>query len=575
MHLRALAKGSIAVGLFLASAPASAQVLDMTTSVLQHPPSGANGIVGNATHVALGRYSDDAVPDAAVLHGTSVHLVYAPDRRNAWSKASGSYTSIVRLPGYVTATGRDAVLASTSTGLSALVWDGSPSVRTLVPSALSGTSSWANATDLQVYSFSPTSFEVVGLAAGGGSLLRRSWNSGSGAFGGTTTFPVASSSQALAPLQWDTDPELEYATASSTGLKVYDNSGSAMSWADEPAADPILLAVTDVGTPHRLAWMRAPMSGVEQLNVVRSTGSTSVLQEAAHLYWGCDITHMALIELDTTYTPQGKELWLSSNAMTYGVGLRRGTTTTFQEWPANPAFLADLDTQNSAYGWEEPTAGSGVYGGANTSPVPGVMDMDGDGDEDLFLAGHPGQAGRALLCFSTVYNEERDILNSGRVKPWLTHYTFQITGSPGAQTGTLGFGFPSKPANGPAAAATHVRFAVWTQALNATQATYVSHLDIVIQTTPPAPLITIPNIHQLQTGGSVHIEVSYLKFNGTAMDASWPALMETVPVDLSNSSQQMFEDRVWWNFINGQDGTTASGSTARPPISPPTGGVTP
>lgn len=551
--------------------PASSQVLEMTTSVLDHPPSGPNQIVGNATCVALGKYSDDAIPDAAVLHGSTVHLAYAPDRRNAWSKVTGSFTSIARLPSYVSGTGRDAVIASTSAGLSVLVWDGTIGVRTLVATALPSTSAWANATDLQVVAYSTGLYEVVGLAASGASLVSMTWNPSTLQFTSPASFSVATGTTALAALQWDTDSDLEYATASSTGLVVHDHSGSTMTSIAHASADPILLAITDVGVPNRLAWMRAPSAGNEQLNVVLSGGT----MEPAHVYYGADVTHMALIDLGED---SRKELWLTSNALTMGVGLRRDTAVTFLNWPANTAFAVDLNKAQSALQPPPdpaPGAGSGVYGGVNSPPVPGVMDLDGDGDDDIFLAGHPGQANRAMVCLGKVYNEERNILNAGRVKPWLTQYTFQITGALGGpQNGSFSFVLPSKPAAGPAAGATHVRYAVWSQAVGASSVTLVASMDIVLnQQIPPAPIINVSNVHLLGNGAKLHVEVSYFRLTGSLMTGAWPALLETLAVDLSNQSPQLFEDRVW--LAQDEDGTSTSGSTARPPISPPTGGITP
>src|SRR5262245_28913034 len=120
---------AIALGLLFASVPAaSAQELEMTTSVLDHPEGETSG---NATAVALGRFSPDAIPDAAVLHGNTLHFLYAPDRRNAWAAVDGAYTSIVTLP-QAAALGRDGVLASTSAGLSLLTYD----VSSLDPAAL-------------------------------------------------------------------------------------------------------------------------------------------------------------------------------------------------------------------------------------------------------------------------------------------------------------------------------------------------------------------------------------------------------------------------------------------------------
>ena len=578
MHPQTLRRGSLLLGLLLAPlTPAFSQtntVLEMTTSVLDHPTG--SGISGNASQVALGRYSDDAIPDAAVLHGSKVHFAYGVDRRNVWSNVTGDYTSIVRLPAFVSGSGRDAVIASTGTGLAVLTWDGSVGVRTLVPSTLSGNPSWANAwanaTDLQVFAHHSGVYELVGLAASATSLLRTTWNPTTAQFTSMTSLTVASGTTALAPLQWDLDSDAEYATASSTGLVVHDHSGASMTSVAEASSDPILAAVMDAGVPHRLAWMRSVVAGNEQLNVVLSSG----VQEPAHVYYGANVSHLALIDLGGVDTR--KELWMTSNGLALGVGLCRGTQETFVNWPASGAFLVDLDrAQTAIVPPELPLAGpgSGVYGGANTAPVPAVMDIDGDSDEDLFLAGHPGQADRAMVCLGKVFNEENDILNPRRVKPWMIEYSFQISGAPsGPQSALSEFDLPTKPTLGPASGATHVRYAVWSQDVNHTNVTLVHALDVPLSPpNPPPPTITVPNVDLLQNGALLHLEVSYLEFNGSLMTATRPALLETLVLDKSELGLQLFQDRVW---LAGTDsGVGTSGSTARPPISPPTGGTTP
>lgn len=551
-----------AVTCSLASAQSVPQ-LQMTTAVLHHP----SGVAGAATQAVLGQLTDDAVPDAAVLHGIKVHLLYAVDRRNAWSMSDGNYTSIARLPGHAL-NGQDSVIATGSGGLSVLAWNGNPGVRKLVPTAVPDSAAWGSATDLQVVSGAGWDYEVLAIGASQRELLRMQWNPASGAFTDLPTLVVPTFSTALAALDWDQDGGLEYALANPEGLAVFDNQGDLVHIISEPGNGSILETLRESGELDRLVWMRSPVPLVEKLTVVQAGGSLDPHQ----WYYGVDIQQLALIDLGED--PR-KELWLTCGQSSIGIGLRRGTNKTFLPWPENVAYGVDLNVAHSALIPQPdpaPGPGTGVYGGANTPPVPAVMDLDGDGDDDLFLAGHPGEANRSMVLFGDVYEEERTIGDSGRVRPWMATYSMQVSGAPGGPQGAqLQFTLPAPPTQGPAQGVHWVRYCVWKQAGVSGSMSLVAVLEIDLsQQYPPAPHVWIPDLHLLGPNPRIHFEASYLRKHPSTgvMTAALPAFHEIIEVDPANPSVIVFVDRALL------DGVGTSGSTSRPPISPPSGGGT-
>lgn len=564
--MKPLQLSHLALLLGLSAAPLAADdpepyLLDMTTVVLNHPTS----VTGNAKAVALGRFSVDAIPDAAVLHGSSLHFLYAPDRRNAWSAVSGSYTSIATLP-QINALQRDGVIASTSAGLAILTFDESPSVRTLVPSAVSSSSAWANATDLSVVDALDGTWSVFALSAGGDEILSGVWTPGTSAFSTGLEIGLESAAEALAVFQCDDDAPFEFAVADEAGMTFHDDNGESLKYFEGAGAEPMLVAIRDTETTDCVAWMFSPTPTVEQLEVAH----TDLSLETTQYFWNVDVRQLTLVDLGGD---ERKELWLTSAVVPWGIGLRRDTEIgTFLPWPEEEAYLYDLNVEHS---WKKsyvPASGSGVYGGAGDPPVAAVMDLDGDGDDDLFLAGHPGQANRSLVCFGEVYNEELGLLEANRVKPFVCDYTFQVSGTfGGVQSGLIDLERPDRPTSGPAATATHTRFAVWTEPSGGGPVTFVTSFETAYAGIPPAPVVNLYNLETLGQNAKIHIETCFIRRN-SALDMVWagPALHQKITVDLTNQGLIHFLDAACFT-----GGTGESGSTVRPPISPPSGGTTP
>lgn len=583
MHLasrhqrRALQTGlALSLAALAGSAPASAFQFSYRaplTLQLDHPVAPANYVVGDAKAVVLGQLTDDAIPDACVLHGSDVHLIRAVDRRNQWRKLTGSYTAIARLP-EANAADVDKVVALNASGLVKLVWNST--AQTLLPTAVSGTSAWVNATQLQVHQTPGNQTEILALASNGRTILRAQYTPSTGAVSLMTTVPI-STSTTITGVDWSSSTDLEYAFAGSWGVAVCSPATPIPAMLDSisQANNRSLLVRVPMGAGSfdRLGWVRAPTGTADYLTVVRVGG----VQEAAIWLLGTSIAQMALADLGED---SRDELLLFADAVPYALGLRRNTLTTFMDI-GQPQFVYDIDHGNTAVGVLDSypfVSGTGVLGGTGKAPVPGIMDLDGDGDDDVLAAGHPpgNGAGRAMIFLGGEVPEESTGGAGPVMRAWIPSY--DVTKYAQQDTLEIDFEIPTLPATGPAAAATHVQYTVWVQAAGAGAITLQQALpptDLTLTNpTPPLPVV-ISNLSSLGQG-TIHIESSFLRFNGASMETAFPAYHEKLALS-------WFSNGVTLTFMDGDAGHWSAppsigndggvgGTSGRPPITPPSGG---
>jgi hypothetical protein len=538
---------------------------------LSHP---AGYVTGDARAVVLGQLTDDAIPDACVLHGTEAFLLRSVDRRNRWRALSESYayTEIALLP-HGQSQNHDGVLAVTSSGLVKLLWNGSSGVETLVPQSVSGSSAWAGATEVQVARNDAGAYEALGLASDGTTILRWSYNTATGAMADLGAIELNNEANALTPVNWNTDDEFEYAAAGAWGCGVYTSQGErVVPDVEFPSNGSKLLRLND-GDGDRLVWVTSLSSTASFLRVLRSDDV-----EENPIYLAGKVAHMVLQNRDSD--PR-KELLLFGDGLNLAVGVNRATTETFQDINVS-AYLLDLNSENSFVRWfggYELVEGTGVVGGTFKAPVPAVYDLDGDGDDDLFAAGHPSGAARAMIFLGDFNNEEVAVGINTHLRAWLPGYTVSV----GGNSGQLDFEIPTLPATGPAAAATHVRITVWTQAEGAAHMNLASEQSIQydLDAHPPwqSPSFSFTNLSALGDGW-IHLESTFLQYDagGTVMLHAFPAYHEKVALEWFGSESEL----IFWDGTVGVWGPPKKGDTeviggvggtsGRPPSTPPSGG---
>jgi hypothetical protein len=535
---------------------------------LSHP---SGHVSGDAKAVVLGQLTEDAIPDACVLHGTQAHLLRSVDRRNRWLALSGTYTAIALLP-QGQSNGRDAVLAVGSGGLTKLVWNGGSGVETLVPQSVSGSSAWAGATQVQVSEDAGGDWEVLGLASDGLSILRWSFDPTNGAMADLGSVALDFVSTDLTPVDWDNGDDFnEYAVAGNWGYQVVDAAGDVLAGDVAECSDVLLLRMCEVGQADRLVWVFAFGDVDEFIQVLRpsSTAETPI-------YVAGNIDHMVLQDvMDDTR----KELLLFADGLEFAVALRRSSTQTFMGLGVNEFCGVDLDHERSMVGGQFPD-GTGVVGGSELkAPVPAVYDLDGDGDQDLLAAGHPGAAARAMVFLNRPINEESFGSTIEPIfRPWFESYT--VTTDATADSVQVDFEIPALPATGPAASANRVRITFWTQAEGASHIDHASQqvfeYVLPLKGTPQVPTALFGDLAGLGDG-FVHLETSYLQFSGSTMVAAYPAFHEKVALEwFEPHDSQVFADGtagIWGSpksdlpVVGGVGGTSG-----RPPSTPPSGG---
>jgi hypothetical protein len=548
------------------------------TLQFDHPLTPASYVTGDAKAVVLGHLDEDAIPDACVLHDTQAYLIRSADRRNHWRKLAGNYTAITRLPAGQAGV-RDAVLAVNANGLVRLVWDGAPGQQTLVPIAVPFTSAWVGCTNLQVNETPGGSLEILALGSDDRTLLRAIFTPATGVVGSFDSCTLNDLATALTALELSSDGELEYAYAGSWGVRFLTSDlldHPEMPPIDEACNRSLLVRLPVAGeTVDRLAWIRAPVGTADFLTVLRADGNHDV---PIYLI-GASIAQATLADMCEDARP---ELMLFADASPYAIGLRRDTSKTFRDLSVTP-FILDLDRQHTLVSTIGPyafQAGSGVLGGTDKAPVPAAMDMDGDSDDDLFLAGHAGPNGssRAMVVLGSLVKEEEAMHGSPTiVRAWLPGFNF--TTYPAVDEALIEFAVAERPLAGPAFTATHVRYTIWVQAETALCMDLASEQSLTFDLTPNGipqyPGLYISDLASLGNGW-IHIQSEFLRYENGVMIDAFPAYHEKLALSWFVAEQPV-EFRggtagVWTHDpLTGNDGGIG-GTSGRPPSTPPSGG---
>jgi len=108
------------------------RAFDLRNLSLPYPSGVITGTNPTATQACIGYFSDDAIPDAAVLCGGHIYLQYAPERWDSLTPTygtNGPFTSMTKVnlpPDPITSVPRDGILASSSAGIILVTWDSAP-----------------------------------------------------------------------------------------------------------------------------------------------------------------------------------------------------------------------------------------------------------------------------------------------------------------------------------------------------------------------------------------------------------------------------------------------------------------
>jgi hypothetical protein len=377
--------------------------------VLPYPTSGPNAVSGTATQVCVGQFTDDVLPDGALLCGNTIYLMYAPERFSSFAAVSGTYTAMTKVG---LSNGKDGLIASTSSGLSLVQWTSSP--RGLSASTITGSSGWDSATQIQVvtYSTAPTT-RICALASNGKTILFAGFDGTALTDAGSIT-PTTNTIQALVGLNWghstDDTLRIDLAYDDGTGLQVVYPTGAA---APAPPFDtlyscsnaclhPQLLRLP--GSPSDgVIWITQNPSGGEMLTVARNGAA---LEPAVYFGTAMTAASMALADMTGDHL---QDLVITESNDHYAWVLTRQSSGSMS-FGASLQYL-DLGT---------------VYGtSCPNTPVFAAGDLDGDGDEDLLLAGQPSCSNKAYVRFAGGIDDE-NVNPYANIKAWISgrlHWT--------------------------------------------------------------------------------------------------------------------------------------------------------
>jgi len=394
-------------------------------------------VSGEASAVVIGRLNDDVVLDAAVLQGGHVYLVCNPDRYNTFREVEGVYTSICRVP--LTATGGDGVLATTSTGVALLSW--SPTSHTLVATTALTNTDWASGRQLQMVQRSPTSSVLVhGLAATGPKILSAQWS------GTQLLSPSVVSStttaMAMSGVFWDGDGALDFACDDGSYLRVVSASGAVLCSYPSGYASPQLLRLPATGCAScadSLIWLSS-LYGNQVITVSHANGSNQVVFDQVIPSYTSVVARLTLADFDA----DGKADLVATRS-------DQALARVLYRQVGSPPFGL-FGGSGGEQGLELALPNAGTCG---VAPAAAAGDLDGDGDDDMYYAGHPGCLGEACVYFAN----GKDALAQ---RVWFRSGSFTLYEEPSeGHAACFVFDTKAMPPAVASAGGTHLRVRVW------------------------------------------------------------------------------------------------------------------
>lgn len=237
--------------------------------------------VGLATRTCTGDVTADGRVDAAYLINGVIYVADAPGSGGAILPTGFQATAIAHSPSTDPAVQSSLALID-AVGLHRLVWNQSTRAFDKV-AVVTGSPRWTNAQRL-VSRVDDNGVLHLANVNGDGRTVTVRLESGSSSVQLSTAF--SSQIDALCLVNWDSDPDLEFAVVTQSHLRVRELDGSATVPAGNFALNRVGVAsLTPIRAPgtntERLAWLReAPVSGCE-IAVVSATFPTEVVNLAS------------------------------------------------------------------------------------------------------------------------------------------------------------------------------------------------------------------------------------------------------------------------------------------------------
>jgi hypothetical protein len=418
------------------------RALDRPDQDLPYP----SNVTGNATQACIGQFSDDVIADGAILCGGDVFLLYAPERFSAYSKVSGPFTSMTKVS-LSSCPGRDALLASSSTGLVLLQWNAG--TRGFASTTVLTDSSWANASQLQSLDFADGSTtKICAVSSNGTKILHADWDGA--AISNASSLTVSSTILSLAALNWSGTggaPNLDFAYDDGSKLIVVSSAGAGLFTYTNAYAQPIVTRMPCPSATDNVIWVtQNPFGSGQALTVVHSSNGSV---EPPIFFGSMTAASLTLADIDADGL---QDLVITRSGDHYAQVLYRQTSG---------SMSYGLFDKN---GNQAPTLNLGnVYGSCTSAPAVAAGDLDGDGDEDVLFAGHAACGNEAFVWFANGVDEEFSDLyhDSLHIKPWILDMAEFIDGWDDGSCAQLSFSLWSSPTNAPANAATDLRVTVW------------------------------------------------------------------------------------------------------------------
>jgi hypothetical protein len=445
--------------------------------VLPYPTTGSNAVTGNATQACVGQFTDDVIADGAILCGGNVFLLYAPERFSAYSKVTGPFTSIAKVG--VSATGRDGLLASTSSGLVLLKWD--TSSRQLTSTTALSNTSWGGATQLQTVVFGSTT-KICAVSSTGATILFADWDGSQIVSSSVGSLDVSSTILSLAGLNWggtDGTQHFDFAYDDGSKLRVVSSSGTQLYSYTNAYAAPIVLRMPVASGTDNVIWVTQNPFGAGQCLTVAHSSNGSI---ESPIYFGTMVAaHLTLADIDADGLQDlvvtrsddhyARVLYRQlSGSMSYGLTGGSGGVS---------GMLYDLSSVDGSC--------------SSNAPAVAAGDLDGDGDEDVLFAGHVGCGNQAYVCFANGVDDEcGDYFYSENkhIKAWVSSVTYtDWTDGTSAQLQLTPW---TTSIMTPVSAATDVHVTVWARATSDGAITPQSLADAFFASGDTAPTISIP-----------------------------------------------------------------------------------
>jgi hypothetical protein len=382
--------------------PLNAQQEEIKTVDLPHP---ASYLSGAATEAQVGRFDANAggdanvVPDVAVLQGGDLCFATSPDRVYAFTKVAGPFTSLARVA-LASPAGRDGVLVTSGDGVELVAWDDTE--QAFASTTVLEDANWESAEQLQAFAGTPT--RIYALSSSHETILCAEWDGEELAH--PTSLAVSTPLLALAVLDWDGDPNPDFACDDGSGLRILDSSGTPYGTIALPGTAPRLLRLPVTGGSDGVLWLTdfpfPPYGQVVGSVVPGSLGAPTIAQMQPLSPW--NVQAMTLARFDADAEPDVVLSYQSSTGAAAKVYFGTGDATFAETSDSEPEGV-ELSL-------------SAVWNTTGPAPAVAAGDLDGDGDDDLLYAGDATLSAEVRVVFANGV-DQTNLDDNDHLKAWI------------------------------------------------------------------------------------------------------------------------------------------------------------